>query len=435
MKRRIILLKAITPIAYSAFMIFLWSMPVPADAHGKTSPHLFQTVAANVQATPTVDSTVTALEKEKLNQEVNGLKTDNFWFWVVWTKLSPSITVLVAIGAGFVSFYRWRQDRRDEQKKREHELEVEQEKREDEHFQSLSSVVAGLGEENLSKRTAAAIMLQMVFLRPGYKEFYRQVFNVAVANLRLRNVNPSSSQPLNSLDQVLISVFRESFPLVRDELKAKGHPFDPQSLEATGIKLDDAYLARVDLADAWLQKASLRHAYLREALLKGVNLAEANLEGADLLKTNLEGADLREADLTRANLEGANFTGAHLEGARLIEAHLAGASFQWAQLIKTNLERAHLIGTHLEGAKLIEAHLEGANLGGARLTSAILEGANLEGANFRGAYLQGINLRGANLQGANPEAANSLQDADMNGVLGLSQEQRDACIRKGAILI
>ncbi len=412
MKRFILALRVILPIIGAASLILMWCVTVPAHAYGKTLPYQNKKLPVNMQATSTVDPTETALQKEQLAQEIDKLKIDNSW--EVWTFFSPLITILLAILAGFWSFYTWRQDRLDEQRMRAEDERLEQKKRAEERFQAA---VAALGNQEMRTSAGAAITLR-TFLQAEYKQFHCQIFELSVAHLRFIKNDPDTPEPLGSLDQALISVFKEAFPLVRDELKIQSNPFDPQSLNASGIHLDNAYLAGADLREGWLQQAFLRKAYLE----------------AKLMEANLEEADLKEANLTRANLEGVNLIRAHLEGARLIQAYLLGANLQWAYLTKANLEKTHLEGARLEGARLIQAHLPRANLEGARLTSAILEGANLEGVNFRGAYLQGANLRNANLQGANPEAANSLQDTDMNGASGLSKEQISACNAKGAIL-
>jgi len=136
MKWNILVSRAIALITCTAFVILPWNLVAPVDAHEKTSMHLYKSALASVQATPTIDATVTTLEKEKLSQEVKALTTDNSWYW--WTKLSPSLTVLasilVGIGTGWFSFYRWRRERRDERKKRAEDLQLEQRKQAEEPF-------------------------------------------------------------------------------------------------------------------------------------------------------------------------------------------------------------------------------------------------------------------------------------------------------------
>jgi hypothetical protein len=97
------------------------------------------------QVTPTVDPTMTALEKEKLAQEIDQLKNQNYW---AWTTIGP---ILVGFAGLFVALY----------------------------------------------------------------SFISQAFDLAVAYLRLRNIGPEP-EPADSLNQALIRVFRESFPLARD---------------------------------------------------------------------------------------------------------------------------------------------------------------------------------------------------------------------------
>ncbi|TMF41578.1 MAG: pentapeptide repeat-containing protein, partial [Chloroflexi bacterium] len=64
-------------------------------------------------------------------------------------------------------------------------------------------------------------------------------------------------------------VFKEAFPLARSQNKG-----GPRSLDATGIQLDNAYLALADLKRVRMSKASLRKANLSSA-----NLSSANLRG------------------------------------------------------------------------------------------------------------------------------------------------------------
>ena len=119
MKHRIILLIVIAPTVCGALLGLMWCLTMPINANAKTA----EASLLNVQGTPTVDPTVAALQKDQLIQEVTGLETDNAWYWVIWIKLSPSLTVLVGIVIGFWSLFRWLRDRRDEQKRREEDLQ------------------------------------------------------------------------------------------------------------------------------------------------------------------------------------------------------------------------------------------------------------------------------------------------------------------------
>src|SRR6266568_3359403 len=101
-KQRTMMLRTI--ICMVPFLLLIWISVSPAGAYERSSVSAHQEITAAVQITPTVDLTVTALEKEQLNQQVNKLKTDNSW--EVWTFLAPFLTVLLGVLAGVGSFWR-----------------------------------------------------------------------------------------------------------------------------------------------------------------------------------------------------------------------------------------------------------------------------------------------------------------------------------------
>src|SRR2546421_1055138 len=260
-----------------------------------------------VQATPTQDATVTVLNKEKLAQEVQQLKNQNAPDLFSWLRTNAAIllsTLVVVIG-GLIGLFRWFGDRGSER-----------DKRAEERFQAA---VTGLGDEKEGSRIGAAILLR-TFLRPGYEQFYTQTFDLAVANLRLPRTphppeDPNTPLQLTTLSQALIVVFREAFPLVRSQDKRS-----PESLDATGIQLDNAYLREADLKQVWMPVASLRKVDLSGAKLNEANLSKANLSGAklneaELIRAKLSGADLSEAELIRAKLNEADLNRTHFNGA------------------------------------------------------------------------------------------------------------------------
>jgi uncharacterized protein YjbI with pentapeptide repeats len=108
--------------------------------------------------------------------------------------------------------------------------------------------------------------------------------------------DPNTPLPLTPLRQTLTTVFQEFFPLARSQNKGSA-----QSLDATGVKLDRAFLWKADLEQVWMPQASLRGADLSEAKLSGARVWRADLRGAWLW-----GADLREADFGSSNLSFAN---------------------------------------------------------------------------------------------------------------------------------
>ena len=136
-----------------------------------------------VQATPTEDATVAALNKEKLAQEVQQLKNQNEPDLLGWFRTNASIllSTLVVVVGGLIGLFRWFGDRRDERVKRA-----------EERFQSA---VTGLGDEKEGAKIGAAILLR-TFLRPGYEQFWLQTFDLAVANLRLPRTSHVPEDPV-----------------------------------------------------------------------------------------------------------------------------------------------------------------------------------------------------------------------------------------------
>ena len=328
MQRNRIICRVSFVIVGTLFLSMIWIPLAAVNAHETTQLERV-TSTEQVPSTPTEDATVTALNKEKLAQEVQQLKNQNEPDPLLgWLQTNASIllsTLVVVIGA-LVGLFRWLGDRRSEQ-----------EKRAEERFQS---VVEGLGSEREAARVGAAIMLR-TFLRKDYEQFYSQTFDLAVAHLRLPRVptrqpeNSNMPHPLTSLNQALITVLKESFPLARDWQKR-----DPQFLDATDVQLDNAYLVRADLESIWMQGASLGKATLNGAHFEGAHLEKTHFEGAHLEKTHFEGAYLEMAHFEGADLKKADFSKARLNKANLDEAYLHGANFYGADLSNVNLENA-----------------------------------------------------------------------------------------------
>ncbi len=393
-------------------VLTVW-IPVSAAGAYEGASGLAGSGTGTVQATPTEDATVTALNKEKLAQEIDQLKNQNHW---AWTTIGPILVGLAGLLAALYSFMTWIRNRQDEQKKQREDRNLEREKRDEEQKRWLEdrkaererrdeeqqrwlkdqeaerekraeerfqSIVEGLGSDREEAKIGSAITLR-TFLRPGYEQFYRQVFDLAVAHLRLpRNAHgsedPDPHLPPTTLSQALIMIFKEAFPLARSLNEGS-----PQSLDATGIQLDNAYLSEADLEQAWMPQASLRKADLSE-----VHLSRANLNDADLSE-----ASLSEAKLTKATLFEAK-----LRETSLWDADLSQAWLSFADLTRANLTRADLRSASSRDAKLCEA-----------------------------------DLTWADLTGGNLECAFSLRDTNLCQVKGLTKEQLEACKAKGAII-
>ena len=346
------------------FFLFIW---LPANVQAAHTSHvLHETAPTIIQSTPTIDPTVTALNKQKLENDTN-------WFWNYGAIIITSLaTTLALLSGGIFAIIRWFGDRQAERERRkvEHdqwliERQTEREKQSEARFQAI---VEGLGSTNQATQVGAAISLR-TFLHTDYKQFYSQVFDLAVAHLRLRTFS-DEALPLDSYSQALITIFKESFPLVRNQLEntQKG-----QQLDVSHIQLDNAYLYKADLHHALMRRASLRKADLRFA----------NLHDADLYESNLCEANLCGVNLSGTNLSGTNLSGAYLWGANLYDAAFTQANLSKADLRNANLGKVRLGIANLSGAYLFEADLSGAYLFKADLSGADLSGADLSGADLQ----------------------------------------------------
>ena len=342
-------------------------VPMLANAHEGT---LGLAIAGPVQATPTVDLTVTALAKEQLTLQVRQLQhqpqNQNNWFADNSTALIAAVaTVIVAL----FGISQWAINRRDERRKEIAARDKESKDRQEAQDKDLraqaeerfKTAVTALGDEKEGTQVGGAILLRSFLHEEDmaiYERYYTQVFDLAVAYLRLPRTpnppeDPNTPLPLTTLSRALIVVFKEAFPLARSQ--NKGHP---QSLDASTIRLDNAFLSEADLNQVWMPKAFLRNAELWKAHLNGADLREANLRGANLRGADLHGADLREADLNRADLSRANLRGANLIEANLNEANLSGAYLSRDLFYKaTDLSFAVLSRANLAGAILKDTNL------------------------------------------------------------------------------
>ncbi len=351
------------------------------------------------QATPIPDPTVTALEKKKLEQEVRKLELENSPSLLRW--LASNFSILALIGGGLFGLVKWlneqrdrerdrldqqsrlerdrldqqsrlERDRLDQQSKQLQDQREERGKRTEERF---LRTIEGLGSGSLPMQVISAVTLR-TFLHPDYTQYYAQIFDLAVTQLRLIRKDPSPEPP-NALEQALITLFKESIPFVREQMKAE-HKSHLLLLDAARVPLYSADLAGIDLSFVWMPGAELRWAELsvrRDIDKKWVT-------------SSFSSANLERADLSYANLEYVQFAYSKLRGAKLVGANLKGADFL------------------------------SADISGTELNDSILEDAD---------------LRKADLSKANPEAARTLKRAHMYLATGLSFQQMEACKAKGAI--
>jgi len=375
-------------------VLMVW-VPMSAAAYEGTP--------GTIQATPTVDLTVTALAKEQLTLQVKQLQDQNNWLVNNSTALIAAVATVIVALFGILQWamtVRQAQSKelRDREDERQKEIALQDKESKDRQAvqdkelraqaeERFRTAVTALGNENEATQVEGAILLRS-FLNPDDKEiygrYYAQIFDLAVAYLRLSSKSqslphPDIPLPLTPLRQALIVVFKEAFPFARKSLGQIGTPLETRSLDASGIRLDGAYLVASDLKHIWMIDASLIDVRLGRA-----NLHKADLRRAFIIRTFLNGADLSE----------------------------------------TSLFQAIFADTDLSGADLRSADLRGVKFNGTILTNANLSGANLGE----------LTVRGENIRAANPEDAQSLKDTNLCGVKGLTKEQLEACKAKGAIV-
>src|SRR5437763_7035861 len=122
------------------FVLMPW-IPIAVQSSPQMRP-LHTGAATGPQETPTVDSTMTALEKEKLIQEVNQLKNQDVWSWA---NISIPFSILAAVAGAIFALIRWFADRR-----------AERERRAEERFQAIAT---DLGSKNLVTQAGATNLL------------------------------------------------------------------------------------------------------------------------------------------------------------------------------------------------------------------------------------------------------------------------------------
>jgi uncharacterized protein YjbI with pentapeptide repeats len=179
---------------------------------------------------------------------------------------------------------------------------------------------------------------------------------------------------------------------------------DLRSMQASGVRFNDASLRMADLS-----KSDLFGAHFERADMRRANLLGADLRGAFFVETRLAGAIMESADLRPGAIYDAGQGTiddssiykdgervANLSNADMRDAKLAGSNMSNAVLYAANLTGADLTNVNLSNANMRNANLEGANVTGARLAGAIMTGAN-----FRNVDLKKADLRGAYTMDAN----------------------------------
>src|SRR5579863_1352424 len=133
MSRRTVKWGAISLIVGCVFLLLLLTgaVTVSANVLETTSIHARGMVTLSTQDTPTVDPTLTTLQKEQLVQQINQLNNqNNTWVWTLIGSLGGIIgglgTIFLAIVGIFTvrsGFKQWQGNRQDDQVTRTREQE------------------------------------------------------------------------------------------------------------------------------------------------------------------------------------------------------------------------------------------------------------------------------------------------------------------------
>ena len=192
-------------------------------------------------------------------------------------------------------------------------------------------------------------------------------------------------------------------------------PFVEQGRRASGLDLQGASLAAMDLAGLGADRIDLSGADLAGALLRGSRLGHCRLAGARLTAIDAGSVTWRSCVLDAALADGACFEGARIEDCSATGADFSGADLRGAGLSETSFDRALLRdalldrasgdgvvfrGADLSWASLVGARFEDADFRGADLRGADLSDGSFRHADFRGALLDGARLDGADFTGA-----------------------------------
>ncbi len=166
-------------------LVFIVCVPVSAAGAYEGASRLATSAMGTVQATPTVDATVTALSKEQLTLQVKQLQSQqNQNNWLV----NNSTALIAAVAAVIVALFGILQWAITARQAKDKDLKAQAEER-------FKTAVTALGDEKEGVQVGGAILLRS-FLhkedKKSYERYYTQVFDLAVAYLRLpRTPNPS----------------------------------------------------------------------------------------------------------------------------------------------------------------------------------------------------------------------------------------------------
>lgn len=211
---------------------------------------------------------------------------------------------------------------------------------------------------------------------------------------------------------------------------------DFRTIQASGVRLNDASLILANLS-----KSDFFGAHFERADLRRANLLGADLRGAFFLETRLAGAIMEDVDMRPGAIYNAGHgtiddASIYKDGARV--ANLSGADMENAQMARANMQDAVLYAVNLKGADLTNVGLTNANLRNANFEGAKVRGtrfadAVMTGASFRNVDLEEADLRGAYIMDANVDkpVAEGGDKVDHNTPIGRILDEHMAWIESG----
>lgn len=292
-------------------------------------------------ATPTKDE----LERQKLEQEIRKLRTDNDRAESkreYFLAFAPFVTVIGAILAIGLPVWKETRERRHQRAEELEQQKLELRRRFEEQF---GRAIADLGDDKEAVQVSGAVLLEN-FLRPDYADFHDQVYRVLCANLTVdhsRLVNRFLARAFAQAARVHVAAAAKSGERATlDFARCHANRVDLSGLDLTGADFAFGHFRSANLTGCDLTRALGRETHFEKARFSRSTLTEvrfhkayceeAQFHEAVMTSAELRGADLRNAAFQQARLQGAHLNEAKLTGARFDQANLSDAYFTGAEL-------------------------------------------------------------------------------------------------------
>ena len=317
-----------------------------------------------------------------------GVANKKFWDYLELLIVPAAL----AIGVYLLNRAQQERERRVEEARGERELEVENQRAQDEALQAYLDQMSQLliDKERPLHRSQRGDSLGELENLEGETE---------------RGTRDGSRMGLGTVSTVARARTLTVLPRLEGERKGSVLQFLVESNLITKNRLI-LKLKGADLSGAYVPGATLGGADLSGVDLSGVDLSRADLSGA-----NLSYADLSYANLSNTNLEDTDLWGAKLEHADLSEAYLTSAILQGADMTEAILYKANLQAVDMTEAILYKANLQAVDMTEAKPNLYLGGETSPHAAYLFGAYMDEANLAGANLSGVAIDPRNLMDQA------------------------